>query len=122
MELKNLKKGTEVLLVKHDSRISLIDQKTVLTKVISVGRKYFKIEADPINQYRLEDGVIKTDFGGLHKNTVYVNIQEYQNHIRKQVLVSELQNFFRYQFNAKNLSLEQIEKVAEILGIETSNQ
>lgn len=93
---------------------------TIVTKV---GRKYFYVAFKYCGQllgFHIDTWRQKSEYTpDFH---LYENKQEYLDLVKKKVLLLKIEEKLRYTSNCDDYTLEQVEKIAEILGIKLEEE
>lgn len=88
-------------------------------KVKKVGRKYFYLETGWSKDYPVDKQTLKyEDKTYSHNNfQLYKSPQEIQNKQERDNLLDELRDYFSWSGNYKNLSLEQLRQITQIIQL-----
>jgi hypothetical protein len=88
-------------------------------EVVKVGRKYFSIKIERISrpiEFHLENWSQKTDYSPDYR--LYESEQSYKDKLKRDKYITAFHGVFNCgAYAQKNMTLENLEKAAELLGI-----
>ena len=83
--------------------------------VSKVGRKYFELQEQPKRKYSIE--TLQEEIDSSYKGQCYLSLQEILEKREREALINKVKQIFGSYGNPKEITLEQMRKIAEVLQI-----